>query len=323
MGWGFHLQSPAFVTLLAYLLFGMGLTLSGVLVLGSRLAGAGDSLASRAAYSGSFFTGALAAVVATPCTAPFMATALGYALTQPAPMALVIFEALGLGLAFPYLAIALVPAWARLLPRPGPWMERLKQFLAFPLYGSAAWLLWVLSQQTGPTGLAAGLAGLVLLALALWLDEATRYGTGLWRWLGRGAAGASLIVAVGLVPLTTAPTATGGPSGPGPSWEPFTAARLAELRGRDVPIFVHVTAAWCITCLVNERLALRSPEVAAMMGDVRSEATCQCRVRRRIEPARGDSSAASRRGEMWCPQGDLIVRALVLSRDFAGLALAV
>lgn len=150
MGWGFHLQSPAFVTLLAYLLFGMGLTLSGVLVLGSRLAGAGDSLASRAGYSGSFFTGALAAVVATPCTAPFMATALGYALTQPAPMALVIFEALGLGLAFPYLAIALVPAWARLLPRPGPWMERLKQFLAFPLYGSAAWLLWVLSQQRPP-----------------------------------------------------------------------------------------------------------------------------------------------------------------------------
>jgi thiol:disulfide interchange protein len=267
VGWGFQLQSPVFVALLAYLLFGMGLALSGAFVPGTRLGGVGVSLASRAGYSGSFFTGALAAVVATPCTAPFMATALGYALMQPASEALLIFEALGLGMALPYLAIAMVPAWARLLPRPGAWMERLKQFLAFPLYGSAAWLLWVLSQQTGPTGLAAALAGLVLLSLALWLYEVTRHASGLWRVLGRAAAAASLIVAVALVLLApTATRSTAGSPEAGLSWEPYSAARLAHLRAQGVPVFVNVTAAWCITCLVNERVALQSADVAAKLA---------------------------------------------------------
>jgi thiol:disulfide interchange protein DsbD len=270
VGWGFQLQSPVFVALLAYLLFGMGLALSGAFVPGVRLGGVGASLASRAGHSGSFFTGALAAVVATPCTAPFMATALGYALTQPAGTALLIFEALGLGLALPYLAVAMVPAWARLLPRPGAWMERLKQFLAFPLYGSAAWLLWVLSQQTGPVGLAAALAGLVLLALGLWLYEATRAATGLWRGIGRAGAGVSLILAVALVLAAPAQTRlTEGTRGPGLSWEPYTAARLAELRAHGVPVFMNVTAAWCITCLVNERVALQSPQVAAKLAEKR------------------------------------------------------
>jgi thiol:disulfide interchange protein DsbD len=199
-----------------------------------------------------------------------MATALGYALTQPASRGLLIFEALGLGLALPYLAIAMVPAWARLLPRPGAWMERLKQFLAFPLYGSAAWLLWVLSQQTGPAGLAAALAGLVLLALALWLYEATRKGSGLWRGLGRAAAAASLIVSMALVLLSPEPRrSTAGSPGPGLSWEPYTAARLSELRAQGVPAFVNVTAAWCITCLVNERVALQSSEVTAKLAEKR------------------------------------------------------
>jgi thiol:disulfide interchange protein DsbD len=245
----------------------MGLTLSGVVIPGSRLAGVGSHLASRGGYTGSFFTGALAAVVATPCTAPFMATAVGYALTQPPPAALAVFEALGLGLALPYLAFSLVPAWARLLPRPGAWMERLKQLLAFPLYGSVAWLVWVLSQQTGPMGLAAGLAGLVLLALAAWLYEAIRHGSGLWRGVGRAVAGASAIAALGLVPLAATPTvSTGAPAAGGPSWEPYTATRLAELRGRGVPVFVNVTAAWCITCMLNERVALRSPQVTTRLA---------------------------------------------------------
>ena len=270
VGWGFQLQSPVFVALLAYLLFGMGLALSGAFVPGVRLGGVGEPLASRAGYSGSFFTGALAAVVATPCTAPFMATALGYALTQPAGTALLTFEALGLGLALPYLAVAMVPAWARLLPRPGAWMERLKQFLAFPLYGSAAWLLWVLSQQTGPAGLAAALAGLVLLALGLWLYEATRVATGLWRGIGRAGAGVSLILAVALVLVTPAHTrSTEGSRGSGLSWERYTADRLAELRASGTPVFMNVTAAWCITCLVNERVALQSPQVAAKLAEKR------------------------------------------------------
>ena len=147
-------------------------------------------------------------------------------------------------------------------------MERLKQILAFPLYASVAWLVWVLSQQAGPTGVAACLAGLVLLALAAWLYEATRHGAGLWRGLGRPVAVASAIAALGLAIFTRGADHDGRRSHAqiDPAWEPYTAARLAELRGRGVPVFVNVTAAWCITCLVNERVALRSPEVAARLA---------------------------------------------------------
>ena len=154
IGWGFQLQSPLFVTALAYVLFAMALGLSGVVTMGGRIAGVGQGLAARAGYAGSFFTGALAAVAATPCTAPFMGVAVGFAVTQPPATALLVFWALGLGLALPYLALSFVPGWQRRLPRPGPWMERLKQLLAFPLYGSTAWLVWVLGQQAGPRAVA-------------------------------------------------------------------------------------------------------------------------------------------------------------------------
>jgi thiol:disulfide interchange protein DsbD len=272
IGWGFQLQSPAFVTVLAYVLFVMALTLSGVVTLGGRVAGLGSHLAARPGYAGSFFTGALAVVVATPCTAPFMASAIGFALTQPAPLALAVFEALGLGLALPYLALSLAPGWARRLPRPGPWMERLQQFLAFPLYATVAWLVWVLSRQVGPTGLAAGLAGLVLLGLGAWLYESTRRSARTARLVVRTVAALCLIAALGLVALPGAPTATpgGGPAeraGDPIPWEPYTPDRLAALRARGVPVFLNVTADWCITCLVNERVALRSPEVAAGFAD--------------------------------------------------------
>lgn len=272
IGWGFQLQSPGFVTVLAYLLFVMALALSGVVTLGGRVAGLGSRLPGRSGYAGSFFTGALAAVVATPCTAPFMATAVGYALTQPAPVALAVFEALGLGLALPYLALSLAPGWARRLPRPGPWMERLQQFLAFPLYATVAWLVWVLSRQVGPTGLAACLAGLVLLGLGAWLYESTRHSARAARLMVRTVAALCVIAALGLVAVPEAPTATpgAGPAGragdPIP-WEPYTPDRLAELRARGVPVFLNFTAAWCITCLVNERVALRSPEVATGFAD--------------------------------------------------------
>lgn len=265
IGWGFQLQSPAFVALLAYLLFAMALVLSGALTVGGRLMGLGGGLASRPGYAGSVFTGALAVVVATPCSAPFMATALGYALTQPAAVAFAIFEALGLGLAAPYLALSMVPGWARLLPKPGPWMERLKQALAFPLYASVAWLIWVLARQAGSAGLAAGLAGLVLVALAAWLYEATRSRAGRHRLLVRSAALLSVGAAVALVPLIAWPggaartVGTGWDGGSG--WEPYTPARLAELRAQGVPVFVNFTAAWCITCLVNERVALQGQAV--------------------------------------------------------------
>jgi thiol:disulfide interchange protein/DsbC/DsbD-like thiol-disulfide interchange protein len=264
IGWGFQLQSPLVVTALAYILFTLGLSLSGLLVIGSRLAGTGHGLANRPGYAGSFFTGALATVAATPCTAPFMGAAVGYALTQPPAAALAVFEALGLGLALPFLALSLVPAWRRLLPRPGPWMGRLSQALAFPLYASVAWLVWVVSRQAGSDGVALVLVGLLLIAFGAWLHHAARGAAPRWRRVATGVALVSAAAAIALAPLAAASPPS--PSSPealaGAAWEPYSAERLAELRAEGKPVFVNFTAAWCITCLVNERVALRGPAVA-------------------------------------------------------------
>jgi thiol:disulfide interchange protein DsbD len=265
IGWGFQLQSPTVVTLLAYVLFAVALSLSGVFTVSGRLAGAGHALAGRAGYTGSFFTGALATVAATPCTAPFMGVAVGYAVTQPWPIALLIFEALALGLALPFLLLTLLPEWRRFLPSPGPWMERLKQALAFPLYASVAWLVWVVSQQTGPSGVAAALGGLVLVGFAAWLHQASRGARLSWRRVATLAVAALALGAVALGPLTAAVSSP--PSAArGDGWEPFSDARLTELRAAGKPVFVNVTAAWCLTCLVNERVALRSPVVTEALA---------------------------------------------------------
>jgi thiol:disulfide interchange protein DsbD len=265
VGWGFALQSPVAVGLFAYLLLAMGLSLSGVFHLGSSLQGVGRGLAQRGGLSGSLFAGALAAVVATPCTAPFMGTALGFAFTQPAPVALSVMLALGLGLALPYLGLTLAPRLIPCLPRPGAWMETLRQGLAFPVYATVAWLVWVLSQQVGPAGLFAALAGLVLVGLAAWAFN-TAHSAGGW---GRRAALSGLLaslvgIAVALAGLERNP---GEPTGAAPSTvarhEPFTQARLAALMAAHRPVFVNLTAAWCITCLVNERVGLASEAVAA------------------------------------------------------------
>ncbi len=273
VGWGFQLQSPVFVTLLTYVLFVMALALSGVVTIGGRVTAMGSGLATRPGYTGSFFTGALATLVATPCTAPFMATAIGYALTQPALVALAVFEALGLGLALPYLALSLAPGWARLLPRPGPWMQRLQQVLAFPMYATVAWLVWVLSLQVGPTGLAACLAGLVLVGLGAWLYERARHSAGGGARGARAVAVLSVLAALGLVPaLGEAPASRLAPverAEAGIPWEPYTPERVSQLRADGRAVFVNFTAAWCITCLVNERVALRSSEVATGFVDKR------------------------------------------------------
>jgi thiol:disulfide interchange protein DsbD len=270
IGWGFQLQSPVVVTLLAYVLFALALSLSGVLVIGTRLAGMGHGLASRPRYAGSFFTGALATVAATPCTAPFMGVAIGFALTQPPATALLVFEALGLGLALPFLVLSVVPAWRRLLPRPGPWMERLRQALALPLYASVAWLVWVASRQVGPDGVALILAGLVLIAFAAWLHQRTRAASTRWRRVALPLALACVAAAVAAGPLAGgtlfASAGVTSPTGAGVKWEPFTPKRLAELRAQGTPVFVNFTAAWCITCLVNERVALHSPAVAQVFA---------------------------------------------------------
>jgi len=268
IGWGFQLQSPLVVGALAYLLFALGLALSGVLTIGEGWTGLGHQLTTRPGYGGSFFAGALAAVAATPCTAPFMGVAVGYALTRPALPALLVFEALGLGLALPFLTLSLVPAWRRLLPRPGPWMERLRQALAFPLYASVAWLVWVVSRQAGADAVALVLGGLLLIAFAAWLHGATRATRSTGRRRAASAVALACVAgALALGPLVSpspAPPAAAAPAGaPTPARaEPFTPARLAALRAQGTPVFVNFTAAWCITCLVNEKVALHSPAVA-------------------------------------------------------------
>jgi thiol:disulfide interchange protein DsbD len=269
IGWGFQLQAPWFVTLLAYVFFVMGLVLSGVVSVSGRFAGTGQRWVARGGHAGSFFTGTVATVAATPCTAPFMGTALGFALTQPAGTALLIFQALGLGLALPFLLLSVVPAWRRFLPRPGPWMGRFQQLLAFPLYASAAWLVWVLSQQAGPPGVAIVLAGILLLGFAAWLHRAGHLAEPPWRRAAIGGAALATVLAVATLGLVgPAARATSLAEAPvGTDWEPFSPRRLAELRAAGTPVFVNFTAAWCVTCLVNERVALRSPAVARAFAD--------------------------------------------------------
>ena len=258
IGWGFQLQSPAVVGALAYLFLLMGLNLSGVIEVGGRWMGLGSAAAGRPGLSGSLFTGLLAVVVASPCSAPFMGTALGYAVLQSAPVALAIFAALGLGLALPMLLLAAVPGALRWLPRPGHWMVTLRQVLAFPLYASAIWLLWVLGRQTGVDGMATALLGCLLLALAAWswADRPALNRAG--RAIAGGVAVLAAAVALGL--LNSPTLQPGERSGRDQSqWEPYTAARLAALREEGRPVFINATADWCITCLANERIALHTP----------------------------------------------------------------
>jgi thiol:disulfide interchange protein len=265
IGWGFQLQSPWFVALLIYVLFALGLSLSGLYDFGTRLMGLGQGLTEKNGTKGSFFTGVLACVVASPCTAPLMGAALGAAVFMPWPMAISVFVALGLGLALPMLLIGFSPTLARRLPRPGPWMDTFKQAMAFPLYLAVVWLLWVLARQTDPTGLAMVLSGMVALAFVLWLvgKRAQSETLGLARHV---AVGLSLIFVVAT--LASANRIGGGsPSQPDIAhWEPWSAERLEDLRAdSDTAVLVNMTADWCITCLVNERVALNTLAVREAM----------------------------------------------------------
>ena len=257
IGWGFQLQQPVFVAVLAYLFFGMGLSMSGVVQFGTRLMGVGQSLAADAGYRGSFFTGVLAVAVASPCTAPFMGTALGYALGQPPAVAMLVFLALGLGLALPFLLIGFFPQLGKLLPRPGAWMETFKQVMAFPLYLSVVWLLWVLGGITDRNGMAVALLGLTLLAFALWL----------WNRPGRVSALlklAALLAALGLLTAPQIRTVSAGSNAARPgnaAIEPWSEQRVADLRAQGRTVFVDLTADWCITCKVNEHVALDTDTV--------------------------------------------------------------
>lgn len=266
IGWGFQLQSPAFVLLMAYVMFAVGLSLSGVFVFGASLMGIGQKLTTHSGYWGEFFTGVFATVVATPCTAPFMATAIGVAMTQPAFVALAIFELLGLGLALPYLILSLIPAVQRLLPKPGAWMETFSQLLAFPMYAATAWLVWVLTLQTGTTGLAIASTGLLLVAFAAWLHQKIRLISHWGQRVGMIAVFAIMGFALTLIQL---PSPTNVPPGlnqaqtAGLAWQPYTPEKLTALRQSGKPVFVNFTAAWCITCQVNEQVAFNQPETIA------------------------------------------------------------
>lgn len=266
IGWGFQLQSPVFVTVLAYVMLVMGLSLSGVFEMGNSIMGVGSRLAAKQGLTGSFFTGVVATVVATPCTAPFMGAAVGFALIQPAAIAIGIFLALGFGLALPFLALSFAPQLVKKMPRPGQWMVTLKEALAFPLYGTVAWLVWVLHAQIGPDGLAAVLAGLVLVALAAWAFGRSRPVSGKGRLVGNAVTLLAVLGAVGLLRLPAVSAAVPGGSvasagAAAGELEPWTSARLDELLEEGKPVFVNMTAAWCVTCLVNERTALSTDGV--------------------------------------------------------------
>ncbi|WP_339672887.1 protein-disulfide reductase DsbD [Dasania marina] len=253
IGWGFQLQSPWFVAALAYLFFVMGLSLSGAIELGQSWMGLGNKLAAKQGYSGSFFTGVLATVVASPCTAPFMGTALGYAITQDAATALLVFAALGLGMALPVLIMAHSPRLLNKLPKPGPWMEQLKQFLAFPLYATTLWLCWVIGKQTGVNGMLLILIGCLLIALALWLWQQ--------HWLRKTLSLACLATALWLIsnPLLTPSSEQTSDK----TWQAYSPELLSTLRQQQQLIFVNLTADWCITCLANEKITLDTDEVKA------------------------------------------------------------
>ena len=265
-GWGEQLQSPAIVAALSLLMLAIGLNLSGVFEIGLSVQGTGQGLAAQGGMLGAFFTGVLAVVVAAPCTAPFMASAIGWAFTQPPAAALSVFVALGLGLAAPFLVVSLVPSLFKRLPKPGGWMEGLKKVLAFPMYGSAAWLAWVFVQQAGANGLALLFAAAVVVAFAVWLfGVSQRASRPLLPRLGAlaGIALAIPLVVTGAAMTAQAGTASGGPSPvAGIAAEPWSQAKVDSLRASGRPVFVDFTAAWCVTCQVNERTALASGGVA-------------------------------------------------------------
>ena len=261
LGWGFQLQEPLVVAGFALLMFAIGLNLSGLFELEPITAGSG--LAGKEGAVGAFFTGVLAVAIAAPCTASFiMAAALGYALTQPPLVALAVFLSLGLGFAAPFLALSLWPAAIRALPKPGAWMLRLKQILALPMYGAAIWLAWVLMQQTGLRGLYLLLGAMLAVAVGAIVWTATRAYETRRRNIGAIATLFALLAALSCVyVLRTSPAPVSE------RVDAYSAKRLADLRAEQRPVFVNATAAWCITCIVNEQAVLSRASVQRLFSD--------------------------------------------------------
>lgn len=256
IGWGFQLQSPLFVIFLIYLFFVMGLAFSGYLEIGTGLMSLGQSSGNDESLKSSFMTGVLATTVASPCTAPFMGPALGFAISQPSYVALLVFALLGLGMALPFILLTWIPGISQKLPKPGQWMDTFKQFLAFPLYLTAVWLLWVAGRQTSIDLAAMVIIGLVLIAMAIWL----------WK-LDQGSASSTsrvsiskLLAGLCVIGAIAAPSLSLSESNQPQKWQAYSAEKLNSLRSAGKPVLVNLTADWCITCLVNERVALGSDE---------------------------------------------------------------
>jgi len=257
LGWGFQLQSPGFVAILAAMLFFLGLSLAGQFEIGLSLTSAGGELANKQGLAGSFFTGVLATVVATPCMAPLMGAAVGFALAQPAWLTFLVFTFLALGLALPYLALSMNPQWTSILPKPGAWMEVLKQFTSLFLFGSAIWLTWVYAHLYGNDGvdrLVDLLVCYLILAIAGWA---------LGRWPARwGSSIAAILLAACAIAL---PLRT--PKVDKLTWTPYNQASFDAARASGHPVFVDFTAAWCLSCQVNERAVLQSKDVESALTD--------------------------------------------------------
>ncbi|TAJ72957.1 MAG: thiol:disulfide interchange protein [Phenylobacterium sp.] len=267
VGWGFQLQDPPVVAGLALLMLLVALNLSGVFEMGTSLQGVGTGLATRGGLAGSFFTGALAVVVAAPCTAPFMGPALGWALTQPPVAALVVFLALAIGFALPFVAVAFVPGLLARLPRPGPWMDIFKKALAFPMYAAVAWLVWVLTVQVGSDAVPRILGAAVLLALAAWIAGAAQRQHAIGRHHVGLAAAATVLgaIAIGGGAIWPAYSTASAAESSGEAKlddEAYTPQRLASLQAEGRPVLVNYTAAWCVSCQVNDRVALSTNAVS-------------------------------------------------------------
>tara|TARA_R110000868_G_scaffold78129_2_gene223188 strand:- start:6745 stop:8868 length:2124 start_codon:yes stop_codon:yes gene_type:complete len=254
VGWGFQLQVPVVVAGLTLLLFAIGLNLLGMFEIGTSLQGVGGGLSEKPGAQGAFFTGVLAVIVAAPCVGPLAAGALGLALTQPAVIVLLVAAAMGAGLAAPFVLVSFIPALQAFMPKPGRWMEQFKQFLAFPMFASVLWLSWVLVIQSGPSGLLLLGIGLLALSLAIWARKQKHLA---WTVI----AVLSLLTGLGAtLAIARLPAATNAPNLSGGE-EAWSRERVAELRANGQPVFIDVTAAWCVTCQVNKLGALSDPAV--------------------------------------------------------------
>jgi thiol:disulfide interchange protein len=260
-GWGFQLQSPTFIAVLAAGLFFFALSLAGQFDLGLSLTSVGGELAQKQGYTGSFFTGILATIVATPCTAPLMGAAIGFALAQPAGITFAVFTALGLGLAAPYLLLSFNPAWTRLMPRPGAWMEALKQLTAVPLFGTVIWLAWVYGRLYSGSAGAQGIDQVARLMLCFLLLAVAGWVLGRWPARWPSAIVALVLSVLGIaIPLYQPKDTT-------LVWQPYSQQTLDAARASGHPVFIDFTAAWCLSCQVNERLVLKSSDVQKQFAD--------------------------------------------------------